>query len=439
MKLSKRYSSQSLSTTGAEDSQGRIFVNDSGFTDLSGVEIVGASLDTVRQLFYGVPHESLIDKLEDHLSRREDLIYLGDSGPGAIRWHLSKMGKVARYRYKLQNNDEGVVILFGSYYEKLDSPGQHLKIELSPHFISQRSVDVIWNRLHGGYAGLSGAFLVDAVPKGCALHLAVDYQGYTFESDALNTLSTYSRTIRAFDSISEIDLSDFSEAVVSYGGSYVEKNYLIGRASAFQVCMYDKTKEIVKRDKKDYFHREWKAYSLGLFDETKKVRRLELRFHHQIIREIGQGLNKSMESFIDIVPYLTDIWRYGMEKTRFNASKGGKGMDRMTSKNDLVLPFWQLLMQDVFFFLPAKGVQISRKKKESVDPIAKNISLLIGNLITLGARSGMDTKQLMGQLKRLNFYPQIVSYYISRGLSEGDLRENVEKGLALRRIIGKAA
>ncbi|MBS4052232.1 MAG: hypothetical protein KGZ69_13655 [Methylomonas sp.] len=428
MKLSQRFSARSLSTNGAEDEKGRLFFDPvNGFTDLSEVQIVGVSVDTIRQLFYGIPDEGLIDKLEAHLKNHEDLIYLG--APGGIRWHFTKMGKVARYRYKLQNNDEGIVILFGSFYEKLDAPGQHLKIELSPHFISQRSKLKIWQRLHGDY-GLSRCFLHDPIPRGCAVHLAADYQGFTFDSDAISRLSTYSRTIRTFDAISEIDLSDFSEAVASYGGHSTEKNYLIGRASSFQVCMYDKTKEMVKRDKQDYYQREWMAYSLGFYDLAKKVRRLELRFHHSVIREFGHGMEKSLESWIDIADLLTDIWRYGLTRTRFSLS---------TSRQSVIHPFWQLLMQDVEFYMPADGVRICRKKKESVDPIAKNISLLIGNMITLCARSGMDTKQVMGQLKRLTFYPQIVSYYISRGLSESDLRENVEKGLALRRIIGKAA
>lgn len=439
MNKSSRYTVDSLAK-GVEDAQGTIFFNEfGGFTDLSDVQIVGVSVDTIRQLFYGLPDEGLIHKLEKHYENHEDLIYLGEEGPGAIRWHLAKMGKVSGYRYKLQNNDEGIVILFGAFHQKLDAPGSHLKIELSPHFISQRSVKKIWQRLHGTFGGLSGAFLHDAKPIGCAVHLALDYQNWQFPSNFLDNLSTYSRTIRTFDGISEIDLSDLSEAIASYGGSNVEKNYLIGRAASFQVCMYDKTDEIIKRDKVDYFQKEWEIYSLGQYDKTKRVRRLELRFHHSVIREIGQGMDKNLESWEAVAEHLTDIWRYGMKLTRYNLGEGRRDNDTNFSRDSVIHPIWQMFMDDVEFYVPADGLQISRKKKQSIDPIAKNISLLIGNMITLCARSGMDTKQVMGQLKRLSFYPQIVSYYISRGLSESDLRENVEKGLAMRRIIGKAA
>ena len=66
MLLSKRYSVQSLSSGDSEDPQGRIFMNDNGLTDLSDVSIVGASVDTIRQLFYGVPKSHFLEKLEKH-------------------------------------------------------------------------------------------------------------------------------------------------------------------------------------------------------------------------------------------------------------------------------------------------------------------------------------------------------------------------------------
>jgi len=150
-------------------------------TDLSGINIVGASVDTVRQLFYGVPRQSMIDRLERYAEKKEQIVTLTDN-PLSMKWHFTRMGKIARYRYKLQNNDEGIVILFGSFFSKLESEGQHLKIELSPHFISQMSVKKIWQRLHGEL-GISRWFLHNPVPKGVAVHLACDYQGYDLPAD----------------------------------------------------------------------------------------------------------------------------------------------------------------------------------------------------------------------------------------------------------------
>jgi hypothetical protein len=420
MKLSKRFSIDSLSQ-GIETPSGRIFFNNETMLDLTDVSIIGKSVDTIRQLFYGLPRTDTIQRLESAFEAKEQFFSFV---PGGDVWHLTKLGKVARYRFKLQNNDEGIVILFGSYFSKLDAPGQHLKIELSPHFISQRNIQNIWDRLNGDYAGLSKQFLTDYQPKGCAVHLAVDYQSQTLPDDLPSLLSTYSRTIRTFDSLSELDLTDFINPVASYGGPNVERNYLIGKADSFQVCAYDKTKEAIKSDKIDYFQRQWQDY-----DKEKKVRRLELRFHHSVVREVGNGMDKTFESWLDIAENLTDLWRYGMKLTYIRQSTDSKFLH----------PFWQLLTQDIEFYLPSKGFNFCRKKKESIDPIAKNISLLIGNIITLAARAGWDAKQTHCQLKRLTFYPQIVSYYISRGLSEKDLRENISIGLLTRKLIGKAA
>lgn len=430
MKLSQRFSTESLSKGQSEDPNGRIFYNHTGFTDLSDVNIVGCSVDTIRQLFFGVPDVGMVDLLNTLIANKQE--FYQHNRLGNTQWHISKMGKAARYRFKFQSNQQGIVILFGSYYEKLDAPGQHLKIELSPHFISNNSIDSIWSRMYHDHLdiGIAGLFLSKPEPRGCAVHMALDYQGYTFGDDFLENLSTSTRTIRTYDSLSEIDLSNLSDAVASYGGKSVEKNYLIGRASSFQVCMYDKTKECIKSDKKDYFQHEWSVFSMGTYEPEKKVRRIELRFHHSVIREIGQGLEKSLEAWPDVVQHLTDIWRYGMTLTRYKLPN---------SSTQYCHPIWQLFYQDAEFYLPSNGVRVYRQKKQSTDPIAKNISLLVGNLITLCARQGMNTNQVMSQLKRLSCYSQIASYYRSRHLTESDLYQSVEKGLALRRSIGKAA
>ncbi|MCL7422879.1 MAG: hypothetical protein M8364_18470 [Methylobacter sp.] len=426
MKYSERYSIETLSVGLDQDPQGRLFVNSHGVTDLTDVDIIGASVDTVRQLFYGVPLPEMVEKLERHAENHDEIITLTGRSQ-SMKWHFTRMGKVAKYRYKLQNNEEGLVVLFGSYYGKLDTEGQHLKIELSPHFISQYSVRKIWQRLHGEHFGLSRLFLSNPVPKGVAVHLACDYQGFNLPDDFVQKFSTYSRTFRAFDGLAEIDLSDISEAIASYGGKHQAKNYLIGKVASVQMCLYDKGHEIIKSDKVDYFTREWAAYSIGTYDPDKPVRRIEARLHHQVIREIGLGLGVELESFEQVEQYLTDIWRYALTRNRLM-------MDEKT-----VHPLWQLLMQDVFFYVPAKDFNICRKKKVAVDPIARNIASVIGNLVSIYARQGLKTGTVMAQLKLLRCYPEIVRCYRSRGLNEDDLRQTVERGLNMRRLVGTAA
>jgi hypothetical protein len=423
----QRYTIESLARS-TTDEQGKLFCTKNGFTDLSNVEVVGASVDTVRQLFQGVPNVAMVQRLEAVANSGESLITMMDI-TGTKQWHFTRMGKIARYRYKLQCNDEGIVILFGSFFNKMDKEGQHLKIELSPHFISQRTPAQIWTRLHDVQYGFSVIFLDEAIPKGCAIHLACDYQGFDMPTDFVSKFSTYSRTFRCYDGINHIDLSDISESISSYGGKNQSKNYLIGKASSTQFCIYDKSLEIIKSDKLDYFHREWGKYSEGVHNPKMTTYRIEARLHHQIVREVGNGLGVNLEAFIDIIPYLTDLWRYALSKNRLNEDY----------KHKDIHPFWHLLMQDVYFYVPAQNVPIMRKKKESVAPIGKNIGLVLGNMMTIYARQGLKPKHVMRQLKLLSFYPEIQTYYLDRGFTESDLWKYVKKSLILRLKIGKAA
>jgi len=300
-----------------------------------------------------------------------------------------------------------------------------LKFELSPHFIAARTPDTIMAYL----SNIADQLLTDYQAKGCAVHLACDYQHYALPNDFLERFSTHARTLRSFDGLAAVDLSNLAEAVATYGSPKQERNYLIGKHKSVQLAIYDKSLEIIKSDKQDYFHQEWGVYSFGIHDSQQTTRRVELRFHHTVIREIGQGLGHSLESFDQVAIYLTDIWRYGLKINRL----------KLTQSSDYLHPFWQFLMQDVEFSVPAQNVDIKRKKKDAVDPVARNISMLIGNLITLCARKGFTAKEVMTQLCVLSVYPEIIGYYRRRGLNESDLRQAVEKGLALRRMIGKAA
>jgi len=428
MKYNKRYSVESLSKGSDEDKEGLMFANSDGITDLTAVDVVGASVDTIRQLFNGLPKAEMIASLEAYSEEKETMISLSEYSDE--KWHFTRMGKVGGYRYKIQNNEIGLVILFGSWYANMDKEGSHLKIEVSPHFISTRSVKEIWRYLNHEFGGISRKFLDNAKPAGVAVHLACDYQGFDLPHDFIQKLVTNSRTVRAYDGVSTIDLSDLAEAFATYGGKNQAKNYLIGKPVAVQMAIYDKSHEIIRSDKVDYFNREWNVFSLGVYDQTKVVRRIEARLHHSVVREIGLGLGLTFEGFDQVVEHLTDLWRYALERNRLMIDGNAQGY---------IHPFWQLLMQDVFFYVPAKGHKISRKKKLANDPIAKNIALILGNYLSIVARQGLTVKRVMAQLKLLHIYDDILVYYRRRGLDEYDLEEYVRKGLERRRIYGTAA
>ncbi|MDO9049069.1 MAG: hypothetical protein Q7U66_15230 [Methylobacter sp.] len=432
MKLNQRFSLESLALGSEEDQGGLLFARNDVITDLSGVNVVGASVDTVRQLFYGVPKASFIEKLEEHVQNKDEFIRItANDLVNDDRWHFSRMGKAGGYRYKLQNNAVGLVVLFGSWYGKIDQEGSHLKIELSPHFISQRTVPEIWEYLHGDFIGISRLFLDEPEAKGVAVHLACDYQGFNLPDDFVRNLVTASRTIRAYDGLASIDLTDFTDAVGTYGREGQAKDYLIGKPIAVQMALYDKSYEMIKSDKVDYCKEEWNVYSLGTYDQTQSVRRIEARLHHTVVREIGLGLGLEFEGFNQVADHLTDLWRYALQRNRLMIDGDARGY---------LNPFWQLLMQDVRFYVPAQGVKISRKKKEAVDPIARNITSVIGNLVSIMARRNDCTvRHVMRQIHRLHIWPEIQTYYRSRGKDDDDLREQIKEGLEKRRLIGKAA
>ena len=192
--------------------------------------------------------------------------------------------------------------------------------------------------------------------------------------------------------------------------------------------MYCKSAEIIKSDKVDYFQEQWQIFTLGTLDTEKTVRRLEMRVTHTIVREIGNALGVVLESFLDVSKYLTDIWRYALKTNSLKIAEGSK----------LVHPFWQLLMEDVFFYNAAQNLEISRKKKDDVSSIEKNVCMLLGNLISICARDGLSSLDVKSFLQKTNVYPRILEVYRQRGLNEDDLVEFIDNGLR-RRLIGKAA
>lgn len=428
MKLSTRYSVNSLASN-SPDKHGRLFFSEhSGFVDLSTVEIVGASTDTVRQLFMGCPWVEMIDTIEKTIDAGKSIIVLAGV-TGFKEWHITRMGKASRYRYKLQDNEEGIVILFCAYNAKITNIAQHLKIELSPHFINSRTPMETWSRLYDKSYGIAFQFLTDPQPKGCALHLACDYQNYALPTDFIDKFTTHARAYRAYDGIGTLDLSDISESITTYGGKNLHKNYLIGKPSAVQLCAYDKTYEMVRSDKSDYFNDYWGRYTQGVHNPNKTTRRIELRLHHSVIREFGEYLGVDFDSYINVVEHLTAIWRFALFKNRLHSDVKRKHLH----------PFWQLLMEDVEFLKPSDGLILKRKKKQTVASIGKNLSLALGNMISIWARNRLSYAAVMRQIKNLSFYQDLVDYYHSRGLTECHLKDYVRDSLILRRLVGKAA
>ena len=415
---SDRMSLDSLEN-GSNDENGRLFFNNAGLTDLTNVNIVGNFVDTVRQLYYGTPEPELLIHLETLCKARENITNSILSGV----WHLSHMGKASRYRFKVQNNDIGIVILYGSYFTRVEDDGQHLKIELSPKYIASNSPEEIQTYLDI----IADYFLKTYQAKGCTVHLACDVQGWEPPKDFIENFTTYSRTIKSYDGLASLDLSDLNMSAATYGGKSAIKNYTIGRASALQFCIYDKTVEMKMSDKVDFYHQEWGTFSMGTYVPLEPVKRIEARIHHKIMREIGTGMEKDLESFLAVSEHLTDIWRYALIRNRLDLNK------------TTIDPFWQLILEDAEFYCPADGLHIQRKKKNDVTAVGRNFTAIIGNLISVMARNRDHTHlDVIRQLKQLSCYDDMLSYYRTRNITPADLVDLVRQTLALRRLTGKA-
>lgn len=412
-----RYSLSSLERGDFDDS-GCFFASSQGLQDLSSVKLLLASVDTVKQLYSGrLAFDLTVFDGLSHIKHRDlpGCVYTPGGVPFDFSWSVSRLGKASGYRYALLNKPLGVVVLLGSYYAALDGDGSHLKIELSPHAISGYGSDVQQGRLDA----LAATFLSKPEATGCAVHLALDVQGWVPSVDFLDRFKTRARVIKAFEGIKSAEY-DLNTVAAVYGD---RETMMFGRSASLQCSIYRKDKEIIHSDKVDYFKNQWgEAY-----DESKSVTRIEMRFHHSVVREVGQGMACELLTFAQVTPFFHDLWAYALNSHRLIVNQ------RLIDAN------WQLFRDDADFKVPRTGVYVVRIKKESVAPIAKNLGIVLGNMVTLWARSDAQPKVVRHQLKGMFFFPELLEFYRSRGQSEYDLLEHVVKQVFLRRLTHKFA
>lgn len=167
-KQHERYSVYSLERDAKQDPKGQLFYNGGGWTDLTHVNIIHSGVDTIRQLYRGIIKKELFEYFEEKKTKHDEIIYLFDQ-----QWSFGCMGKNSGFRYRIQNNDIGIIILVGSYYAEADKEGAHLKIELSPQFILSRETDKIQKHLDEIATWLLEK---DHKPSGVAYILLVTYK-----------------------------------------------------------------------------------------------------------------------------------------------------------------------------------------------------------------------------------------------------------------------
>lgn len=409
LNFSDRVSSTSLKK-GEKDVKGRLFVTPDGKShDLTGVNVLHFGVDTVRQLYKGLPNADIVGQIEAHFLNKLQFIVVN-----GFSFHLSRLSKVSGYRFKLQNNDLGLIILFGSFYQSLDSSGSHLKIEVSPHLIKSKNT----RALCGFLRKFSHSLLSGATPSGVALHFSADFQGWSPSADFVERFVTRSRAFRDYFGMDKAEFG-LSDVAASYGRG---ESFTFGKADALQTCLYMKNKEAEKRDKLDYWRSVWGES----YQEDLSVWRLELRFHHSVLLDIGRGFGVEFFTLEDVEPFISDIWAYGLTN------------NRLEYKKNVIAPIWQFLRDDAApqtsGFMPVKRV-----KKTASGAIGRNISNVLGNLVTVYAREKKTVSMLFNAVKKLHVWEVIKSYYWSRGMQEADIFNLLGESYQKRLLIGSAA
>lgn len=401
---------------------GRIFVhpNDAQIVDLSKVKILACSVDTVRQLYRGLIRPEIMCLFEK---------------PGTIvdfagqRWHSGRVSKDSGYQYKLQNADLGIILLVKNFNAKLENIGPHLKIEVSPHAIDTFSPERLQERLDY-YAS---HVLTNIERNQCAVHLALDLQGWQPPADLVARMHCRARAARDISGIKEIQWTLES---ATYGKG---QSYLFGSAGGVQLGIYNKTEQARAIDKLDYWEGVWRRRDS--FDETdtdnynpeQDVWRVELRYHHSVIQQFALGsvdlhTNQAIEtdSYAAFAPHLDGLWRYGLRQFKLLARPG------------YFEPIWTLIRDDVRVDLPVDSLvdetAYKRQYKTSRGFSGKNVELFLGNFVSLLARERVGARKAFYRLRDWECWPVIRDHYAAKGMDEDGLYKHIKDILEQRHV-----
>lgn len=408
--------------TAEESAFGRLFLNPktTALTDLSGVRLLGCRVDTVRQHYRGLLRPELLCMVEQG----------GMVSFAGHQWHAGRIGRDSGYQYKLQNADLGFVLLLKNFNVKIDVAGPHMKIEVSPHAIQSCAPDVLqeWMDRFAHEA-------LEAVEVSqCAVHLALDFQGWTPPAHLTSSIQCRSRTRRDISGIKEIY---HAAEAVSYGCA---QSFLFGSASGMQLAIYNKTLQAKAVDKLDYWESVWRTLDNPFdpacatnYDPAETVWRVELRFHHSIVQQFADGSCDAQTGAIigtstyeHLAPHLDGLFRYGLESFRYLASKG------------MYDAFWTLMRQDVRVSVPvvslADHTAYRRHYKTAKGFSGKNVELFVGNFVSLLARERVGAKKAFASLKEWDCWPVIRDHYAAKGKAEHQIYEHIRDLLTERSV-----
>lgn len=405
----------------AEDAKGLFFFDQktATFTDLTGVRLLRCAVDTVRQLYRGMV--------------RPEVLAIFEGKPGMVdfacyRFHASRVGRDSGYMYKLQNSDLGLILLIKNFNVKPDSIGSHLKIEVSPHALDDRSPE----RLQDQLDFLASNVLQHVEQNQCAVHIALDFQGWTPPADFVARLHCKAQAERRRDGVNSFGWAE-SSAIYGRGQSF-----LFGSAGGVQLALYNKSLQAKSIDKLDYMESVWRrkdnpgdADDSFNYDPEAPVWRLELRYHHSVVQQFSEGSCSvrsgdfiNTTSFAELIPHLDGLWRYGLQNFK------------LLSRPGVYDPFWTLVRDDVRVESELDSLldqtQYKRHYKTARGFSGKSIDIVMGGLVSLLARSRVDAKKGFKAIRQLPVWPTIKEHYAARGMTNGDVLKLITERLEER-------
>lgn len=425
------------------DNLGRLFITPSmAEFDLSGLNILYNSVDTVRQLYKIHLDPDFLIELESKMECDgfHDRIHSINGHKFAL-----KRGGASGYKYILQNNEFGLIILVKHQKTKAECSGSHLKIEVSPKLIAEHSPETLQLLLDN----IADVLSLDSnfQPNHVSPHLAIDFQGWEPPIGFEASLTCRSRKVTNRNGLDEIVFDGGLAAVHGRGQSY-----LFGSASGVQLALYNKTLESKASDKFEYMEECWsrktKEFDKPLYDPTKPVWRLEVRFHHSVVKQFSDmnikppkdvknskgkvvkygdlDINR-INSYQLISEHLGGLWRYALNNFRYDL-------------NSLYIhPVWSVFSAESGFDQFQTGFVYRRKYKTAGIGNEKNVAIALGNMISIFARNNTSAGKAYAFIKRSGIYADIKGYFRARGMSHADIFRFIEDGLIQRRLSGKVA
>ncbi len=417
--MSKVIHQHRINNDGLSSNEGRIFVNPktARITDLSGVRLLRCAVDTVRQLYRGKIKPAVLELFET-----SGMVSLGN-----YAFHAGRIGRDSGYQFRLQNADLGIILLIKNFNVKETDNGPHLKIEVSPHTIENYTPQHLQNLLDS----LAALVLDDFKQNQCAIHIALDVQGWTPPADTVARMQCRSKRVR---DISGINSFDFAATASVYGNG---ETYMFGSAGGVQLAIYDKTKQARATDKLDFWRSLWsQAYSdfdTPMYDPEQPVWRIELRFHHSVVQQFAEGsINLDTgefigtRSFAEFAPHLDGLWRYGFDSFKLLEQKG------------VYDAAWSLFAADPHVQTGVDSLidetEYKRYYKTASGFSGKNVELFMGNMISLLAREKVGAKKAFERLKEWECWPVIKEHFENKGQSERDIYNWIRDKLTERTV-----